>query len=280
MRRLAAKASLAPGLRFVREMVMRSFRVAGCPLAVSAAAIMVLAAASGSLPGASAAERLDAMPVRGVVRAAKKATLAADEPMRATRVAVRLGDAFAEGAVLVEFDCTRQLADRGAAFAALREAELNLHGSRKLDEFQAIGKIELAVSEQRRDRARHELASIDARLKACRVLAPFDGRVAEIDVREHELSRVQQPLLTIVSSGGLEFESIVPSRLLARLNVGDKFLVAVDEIPDRPRRVTIAAIAAAVDPVSKTGTVIAAFDEDVEGLLPGMSGSMTIPQGN
>jgi membrane fusion protein, multidrug efflux system len=231
-----------------------------------------------SLPHALAQSQ-DAL-IRGVVRSVRQATVATNEPMLVLTVTVRDGDHFKRGDLLVAFDCDRQIAERGAAKAAMREVELNLETSMRLDQFKAIGKNDVRIAEQRRDRASFELAALDARLRECRFEAPFDGRVADILVRPFERTAAQRPYITIVSSGELEIETIVPSNLLADLAIGSRFEFRIDELGGLAASARVKAIGAAVDPVSKTARVLGEFDAVVGGILTGMSGTISLKKGH
>jgi membrane fusion protein, multidrug efflux system len=245
-------------------------------IAICSAVAMAGAIAIGS--AAAQGQSTDIL-IRGVVRSVQQATISTNEPLLAIKVGVRDGEYFKRGDVLVAFDCERQSAERGAAKAAMREAELNLETSKTLDRFRAIGKNDVRVAEQRRDRATFELAALDSRLRDCKLEAPFDGRVAEISVRPFERTIAQRPYITIVSAAELEIESIVPSSLLAELTIGGRFEFRIDELGGLAVEAKVKSIGAAVDPVSKTAKVLGEFEPAVDGILTGMSGTILFKKG-
>jgi RND family efflux transporter MFP subunit len=219
-------------------------------------------------------------PVRGVVRARRQATVTTDVPLLAVEVPYREGERFPAGAPLVTFDCRRQRAERAAAHAQLREAELVLDSNRHLDRHNAVGKNEVAVAKARADRAEAEVAGLDARLDDCRFLAPFAGRIVDLGIRPHERTVPQRPYLSIIDDGELEIETIVPSDMLQVLAPGVRFTFAVDELGARTVDAEVVSVAAAVDPVSKTVKVVGRITRSVDGILAGMSGSAEFATGH
>jgi hypothetical protein len=77
--------------------------------------------------------------------------------------------------------------------------------------------------------------------------------------------------MTSVSPCDLETESIVSASLINTLRLGTRIKLAVDELGGEMISAKVTAIGAAVDPVSKTIKVIAAFQQRLEGVQPGMA---------
>lgn len=223
----------------------------------------------------AAAEQLD-LPVRGVVKAVQQASLSTDVPLRIVRLPYREGEAFEEGAVLVEFDCRRQRAEVEALKGALREAELNVSTSVSLDRFKAIGRNDVQIAKARLQKATGELKSLQARVEDCTVKAPFSGRVAESFLRELEFTVPQRPYLTIVGDKNLEIEAIVSSSLLTTLSPGRGIEFKVDELRPVIVQATISSVGAVVDPVSKTVKIKALVKDSPPGLTSGMSGTAVL----
>lgn len=210
-------------------------------------------------------------PMRGVVRAVNQASLSTDSPMRLLRLPFREGHAFRAGDIIAEFDCRRSQAERQAAAGALREAELNLEASLKLEGYKAVGKHEIEVSRARLGKAKGEYKIIEARIEDCIVRAPFAGRVSEAAIKVWEFTVAQRPFLSIVEEGNFEIEFILSSRLLASMSVGQELEYLVDEIPQTTGKAIITAIGPTVDPVSKTGKITAKVLAAPPSLAVGMS---------
>lgn len=136
----------------------------------------------------------DAMPARGVVRPISQATIATDLQARVAAIGVKEGEHFKAGDLLVEFDCRRYRAELASAEAQRREAELLLDNNMVLNQHRAIGKHEVEISRARLERAAGDLEALKARIDDCRLVAPFDGRVANLAIHRHEDSDQRQAI--------------------------------------------------------------------------------------
>lgn len=251
------------------------------PSHLLAGAAIALAGLQLTTVQTEAAERgLDSIPARGVVRPINQATISTDLQARVAMLSVKEGVAFKTGDVLVEFDCRRYRAELASALAQHREAELALDNNLVLNEHRAIGKHEVEISRARVDRAAGDAEVLAARVDDCRILAPFDGRVAELAIHVHEIPVAGKPFISLINDRQLEIEMIVPSTWLAWLHEGAKFDFHVDELKRAlPARVT--RIGAAVDPVSQTIKLVGTFTDaaDLAGVLAGMSGAADFTPG-
>ena len=217
------------------------------------------------------AEGQESGQVRGIVQPRAKASLSAEVPSLIVRLSFREGESFREGDVLVEYDCARLEAASKAARAAWRAAALKARSKRRLVKFQAAGRLEAAVAEAESERARAEMEAAAVEVRKCRLLAPFTGRVVELQAQAHETPGAGRPVMTVVDLSRLEVEVIAPSRWLARLRPGTEFTFRVDETGDvftgRVER-----IGAMVDAVSQTVRLHGILEGGGSRVLPGMSG--------
>ena len=213
-------------------------------------------------------------PIRGVVRPQRQATISTDFQASVAAAKFKEGDRFRKGDVLIEFDCRRHQAELAAAEAQTLEMRLALENNVTLDKYKAVGKSDLEISRARVKRTEADASGLRARLDQCKVVAPFDGRIAELGIHEHEMPAPGKPFLTIIEDQKLEIELIVPSDWLKWLKPETAFVFTVDEtLTAFPARVS--RIGAAVDPVSQTVRVMGFFDADAaaSGILSGMSGA-------
>ena len=219
------------------------------------------------------------VPVRGVVRTIDQAALSTDLIARVGKIGFREGEAFKKGDLLIAFDCERYKAEAQSAEAVFREMQLTLDSNEHLEKFRAVGKHDVEISKARADKAQAEARSLQSRLAQCEVVAPFDGRVAELSVNAHEQPQPNKPYLVIVGQGRLEIELIVPSYWLSWLKPGAAFGFSVDETKTNYDS-HIVRLGAAVDAVSQMVKVIAVFDKPADNILPGMSGSARFAEPN
>ena len=184
------------------------------------------------------------------------------------------GDRFKKGDVLVEFNCRRHEADLAAAEAQMMEMKLLLNNNVELDKYKAVGRTDIEISRARLKKAEAEANGLRARIEQCRVVAPFDGSVAERGIEPFEMPQPGKPFLTIIEDRKLEIELIVPSDWLRWIKSGTTFDFLVDETKGS-YVAHVTRVGAEVDAISQTVKVMGVFDADTAaaGILSGMSGN-------
>ncbi len=230
----------------------------------------ILLACVCALAGQGAA----AQPVRGVVQAVHQATLSAEIAARVTALPLRAGDAFAKGDVLVRFDCAIFEAQRDKVSAELQAARDRLENDLQLEAVQSIGVLDVKLSETAVRQAEAELRMATLNTDRCVVAAPWNGRVVQRMISEHESARLNQELLSIVSTEALEVTAIVPAQWVRTLKPNQSFTFRVDETGTN-HAATVISLGSTVDPVSQTLSVRARLAADPR-LLPGMSGTASL----
>jgi RND family efflux transporter MFP subunit len=185
------------------------------------------------------------------------------------------GQRFTRGDVLVAFDCRRYEADLRAAQAEATANDITVVQNRQLLQRGAVGRSELAISEAKLDQSKAAVESLKVRLDQCKIIAPFDGTVAERHVDVYELPQANSPLMKIVKVGSLEVDLIVPSRWLTWLGIGRRFMFAIDET-NTSHEAEIVRLGALVDPISRTTKVMGRLIDVPSVVRPGMSGQTTL----
>lgn len=213
--------------------------------------------------------------LRGQLTPRRFTTLASELAAKVSKVAVREGDRFKEGQVLVSLDCSIQAAQLERARSVLASAE-KLHAShRALAEQKVAGKLEAETSAMEAAKARGEMQVMQATVGKCSVVAPFPGRVVEQKVREQQFIQAGGPMLDVLDDSVLELEFIMPSRALAWIKPGQAFQVHLEEM-GRLYPAKIARIGAKVDPVSQSVKVIGEITGSFPELVAGMSGKIQL----
>lgn len=216
-------------------------------------------------------------PVRGIVKSKQEATIASRMTARIVAMPYGEGDAFPKGALLARFDCSQIQAQLNAARAATAAYRKTYETNVELDQYEAVGKNEVAVSQANLGKADAEAKAVAAQLSDCAVYAPFSGKVVEEIAHAREVAASGQPLLKIQSGGNLEIELIVPSRWLTWLRPGAAFGFTIDET-GQPAKGVVTRLGASVDAVSKTIRVTGDITESAGLVLPGMSGTATFAE--
>jgi RND family efflux transporter MFP subunit len=244
-----------------------------CFAAITAAGMA--AAISGERSATDA--KLRGLPIRGVVKPAEQATISTEIVATVAKVGFKEGQSFKKGDILIAFDCRRYEAELASAVAHLREMEINVDTNLFLEKRDAGNKQDVEISKARMAKAAAEADALKVRLDQCVIKAPFDGRVAELGIREHEMPAMNKPLIQILAAGEMEIELILPSHWLEWLKPGSEFNFLIDETR-RSYKGAVSRIGAAVDTISQTIKVSARFVETPVDVLPGMSGSARFAQ--
>lgn len=211
---------------------------------------------------------------RGVLQSANEATIASRITARITSMPYKVGSRFGRGAVLAQFDCSQTTAQLRAAEAASAAYQKTYETNVELDQYEAIGTNEVAVSKANLGKAQAEASAIRASLNDCSVRAPFSGTVVEEIAHQGEVAASGQPMMKIQSGGALEAELIVPSSWLTWLTPGVKYRFVIDETGEEVVG-SVKRLGASVDPVSKTIRITGDVSPGEGLVLPGMSGTAT-----
>lgn len=190
---------------------------------------------------------------------------------RIDKIAVSEGDRFKKGDLLVEFDCSIQLAQLEKAQAELKAARKTLDVNRELAHLKSISGLDVAMAEASLLKAQAELVVQKTTVDMCKIHAPFSGRVADVQVNEFQTVAHAEPLLEILDDRTFEVEVIVPSAWLSFLKVGMPFTIAMDET-GRSYTAEVTQFGARIDPVSQSLKVVGQVKKPDSYLVSGMSG--------
>jgi len=216
--------------------------------------------------------------IRGVVKATAQATLASQVQGRISRLPVKEGQRFKKGALLVALDCSKYEAELASAQAEYRGKKKTYENNLRLSEHQAVGQLELEVSQAESEKAFAAVQAAQINVSGCTVLAPFPGRVVKTIVNEHENVFPNDQLISLLDDSQLEIELILPSKSLTWLKVGTRFEYSIDETGLRYPAV-VEDIGANVDPASQTVKVKGLFRAKPDKVLAGMSGIAAFAEG-
>lgn len=210
--------------------------------------------------------------IRGLVKPKSEARLSSEIPARITALPFKQGQRFREGDVLIRFDCSRYQAELASAKAELSARRKTYQNNMELSRLDAIGELEVEVSKAEAEKAAAEVRVAGVVVSHCVIKAPYQGRVVERKVHEHETVTPEQELMTILDDRDLEIEIIVPSTWLTWLEIGTSFTFHVDET-DNDYQAKVSELGARVDPVSQTIRVDGVFAPAAHDVLAGMSGT-------
>lgn len=214
--------------------------------------------------------------IRIQLAALNELVVSSEVAARIERIAVRDGDAFRAGTLLVSFDCRTLQAQLERAMATRDGARQHHETVQRLAELNSVGKIEADQAHARAREAAAEVQVVQSTLGKCRINAPFSGRVVQRMVSDHQYVNAGVPLLSLVDTSAIEVRLIVPSRWLSWLKVGAPFQIRLDDL-DKTVEAKVARVGARIDPVSQSVALVAVVTGSTAGLLPGMSGWASFP---
>ena len=217
--------------------------------------------------------------VRGLIKPVEKAVISSEIAAKIKRIPFKSGDSFKKGDLLVDFDCSFYRADLASAEAAYKSKQNVFENNKQLLALNAISDIDVSISEAEMEVARADRTMRAIRVGQCKIKAPYNGRVIEVAVNEHETVPADKEILSILNDQDLEIELIVPSNWLNWLSQGESFAFLVDETGSS-LDAKVSKIGAVVDPVSQTIKLTGKFEGKVENVLSGMSGTAMFKQNN
>jgi len=213
--------------------------------------------------------------IRAQVSPQRHTILSSQLAGQVTELALREGDRFKEGQVLVALDCDVHQARLDRAKAAQDAAQRKLEVAGRLDQLSSISRLEVDDAASQVAMLKAETALSSTMVDRCRIRAPFAGRVAAKHVQRWQYVAEGDQLLEILDDKDLELEMIVPSRWLTWLEPGLSFRFRIDEL-GRDFQAEVTRLGARIDPVSQSVKIFGRIVGAADGLLPGMSGTVTI----
>jgi membrane fusion protein, multidrug efflux system len=202
----------------------------------------------------------------------KETTISSTMAARIVAFNGTLGQSFKAGDTLVVFDCEEALARVEMSKAELAGAIEQHEAKVKMQGLEQASDVEVALAASASNKAKAQLNLNQAQVSQCKIFAPWAGRVAKANVKNHMTVTPGQPLMELVNSGPLKLKLNMPSSMLARTKTGSKFNVTIDET-SQTYAASVSAINSRVDPVSQTVEIEAKMLKSYKELLAGMSGT-------
>jgi membrane fusion protein, multidrug efflux system len=224
-------------------------------------------------PPAALAQKTE-MELSALVTADNEATLSAQMSGKIKKITHGIGQRFASGAVLIEFDCEEPQAKLDALNAEYLGARETHLAKLKLQGLGAAGDLEVTLAAASGEKAKSQVKQQEAQMAYCSILAPYAGSVARLKAKQAENVAPNQPVIEIVSSSKLKATVNVPSALAVRLKPASNLSI---QIAGRKYAAKVSKLNARVDSVSQSLEIEAVFTGNTAGLLPGMIGHAVFP---
>lgn len=203
--------------------------------------------------------------------AAQEAVISSESAGTVLEMPFEEGEAFAEGDLLLSFDCRAQISEQKMAAFELRAMELDFAAKSSLFSRGGLGRTEFKISEALLEAEKQRVATLSLAVEDCQVVAPFDGTIVKNFANPFETIGPASELVHVVSNQLPEVEIIAPSKWLSWIEIGLEGRLTLSEL-DREVAIKIVALNPVVDPVSRTTSIRARIEDGFENILPGMSG--------
>lgn len=207
-----------------------------------------------------------------LIVSSEETTLSSQMAGKIRRIAYGIGDNVQRGAVLLEFDCSEQMAQLQSVEAEYRGARETHLTKLRLQALGAAGELEVTVAASAADKARSQVTFRDSQLAYCKVPAPFSGRLAKIRVKAAESVSVGQPLIEMLNPDALKAQLFVPAAWIRWVRPGMAFLIRTPD-DGRSYKARVSKLNTRVEGVSQALELEARFEGSTQWLLPGMIGT-------
>ena len=243
---------------------------------------LILSMVSYSYPVIAADEVLFASDIvtdniRGLIKPVHRAVISSEIAAKINSIPFKSSDRFKKGNILVKFNCSYYRANYASADATYQSKQSIYKNNKELLALNAMSDIDVSISESEMKVAKADRTMRAIRVGQCNIKAPYNGRVIQVAVNEHETVPEDKEILAILDDSKLEIELIVPSNWLTWITVGEAFTFLIDET-GKTLNAKVNKIAAVVDPVSQTIILTGKFEGKLSGVLSGMSGSAQFKQ--
>jgi RND family efflux transporter MFP subunit len=206
-------------------------------------------------------------------------------------VTLTVGQKVQLGEVLAEIDPRSLQSQADQASAGVQQAQAQLDNAegdfQRKEELLKRGVATQAVFDQSRatllssraqhDQARRQLELANHNLDRSKLLAPFGGTIARVEVKSFAQVAAGQPIATLYSDDKFEMSFLAPAATFQSLKVGQKVAVKIADKADVSLKGEIKELGSKAEQVSAFPVVIR-LDNSTPGLNAGMSAEVTIEE--
>lgn len=212
----------------------------------------------------------------GTLRARRRVRIHNQEEGEITAMPFYEGDAVKAGELLIQLNDDLLSAQLDKARANTRLARVNLKRINNLVSKRAASDDELAKARNALDVALAEQKLLQTRLGHTRIMAPFDGLVAERKAEPGDVAAKYSHLLTLTDPHSLVIEIQLSELLLPHIKPGDPVQVSIDALGGGSFAGRIRRIHPELDPVTRQGVVEISLDPIPEGARAGQFARVTL----
>jgi len=212
----------------------------------------------------------------GRATATQEVNLAFDVRGKLVERPVKVGDEVEQGQLIAQLDQRDFRSNVKAAQAALTRDRKNFQRAKELIRDGNISQADYDRLEARLDVADAELSVAQKALTDSVLVAPFDGRIANLFVENFQAVRAKQEIARLLDSTHVEFTIQIPEQLISLVSYIRDIKVEFDSFPGRPVPASIKEIGTEASATTRTYPITLTMEQP-EGfeILPGMAGIAT-----
>jgi len=218
----------------------------------------------------------DSLSAVGSINAVQGVMIAAEIPGTIREIAFESGAVVQQGDLLVKFDISSEEAQLRALEAQVELAQTNLGRMRSLRAENTVSQSELDQAETSLKQFVANADNIRATIAKKIIRAPFAGRLGIRQVNPGQYLEAAKPIVSLQSLAPVYGDFSLPQQDLARIKVGLEVRVVSDTYPDQVFTGVLTAINPDLDPVTRSITLQATFDNNDQLLRPGMFARMEV----
>lgn len=195
------------------------------------------------------------------------------------KVHKKMGESFSKGDILMELDSRVYEGNYSKTLSLVTKFKTELDAKKILFADDALSQFELDDAIASLAGAQADFVIAKKLLENTKVIAPYNGRVVKLAVKEFELAEENKELITLVNDEELFAKFLVPSSMMQCLKQGvsaDLYIRETGELITTK----ISRFSPVIDPSSSTIMVEAKLDNKDGRLWSGMSGRITILECN
>jgi RND family efflux transporter MFP subunit len=210
----------------------------------------------------------------GRAKAANEVNLSFDVAGTLNERPVNIGDAVKKGQLIAALDSRDYASTVKQARASYQEALSNFKRAKELIEKDFISKVEYDRLSARTSVTSAELEKAQKALQDTKLLAPFDGNVAELFVENFQAVQAKQQIARLVDLHKIEMVVDIPESLISVVPYATDIEVTFDAFPERKLPGRIKEIGKEASLTTRTYPVTLEMDQPADiKILPGMAGT-------
>lgn len=219
----------------------------------------------------------DVLELTGSVVPQRIARLASPAEGPVMNLQVREGDRVRMGDVLLSIGRREGIDAQITSYQeTVKKEEENLNRTKQLVESQALPGEDLDRAKAAYENARAQLVKAMEAVQDYSVVAPWDGVVSKVNIRDGDYVVPRAPLVEVYDPANLIIEATVPEKYSTQLRNGLNLTVRLDAFPDSIFKANIKRIYPFLEERMRTRTIEVEIDADVS-ILPGMFARLQLP---